>query len=594
METNERNLKKLFQGDTRYVVPLFQRPYVWNRQDQWEPLWEDIRDLADAEMRGQASPHFMGAIVLNQLRQPTGELDVRLIIDGQQRLTTIQLFLEAMRDIAESEHHKKLEALERLTRNPLDVCSIPEEQYKVWPTNADRSAFMQVMLAKHPRELKASNAGSIADAWSYFFVQISEWLLEEPEQKADRLEALNSAVTQRLSFVVIDLEEGEDPQVIFETLNARMTPLLPADLIKNVLFRNVGQSDGEAAAEALYRETWQSFETDHGFWRIETGRGHARRYRIDLFLQNYLTAVTADEVPVAHLYSYFLTRLQRRRLTSRQWLEEIARYSESFRTIVDCSGRHSERLSALAQLNYDTLNPFILQMLVRRADDAAGVERALKYVESFLVRRLVCGLTTRGYGRFFLSLLPAIDSDDFATATHEKLRQSAADASRWPDDEEFRRAWLSTPVYHFQKGRLIAILLSVERALAGKFGEKVAIESDLTIEHILPQQWEANYPLPSEAAPEHRMRRDSLLHTFRNLTLVSGALNGSMSNAPWADDQSGRRGKRSALMEHSQLNMNRRLLDDPRWQTAWNDEAIELRGTVLFEAARKVWPIFRT
>jgi uncharacterized protein with ParB-like and HNH nuclease domain len=187
MYTGIHSIKVIFEKDQRLVVPLFQRPYVWRQELQWEPLWEDIRGVAERHLRKDITkPHFLGAVVLDQIRQPIGRVNSRLVIDGQQRLTTIQLFVEAFADIcAENGQTNYHRALLKLTRNDNPLSEDENEVFKIWPTNSDQEHFRNVMSAKTPAELRkmykvSSNASSIgnsiADCYLYFYGEISGWL----------------------------------------------------------------------------------------------------------------------------------------------------------------------------------------------------------------------------------------------------------------------------------------------------------------------------------------------------------------------------------------------------------------------------------
>jgi uncharacterized protein with ParB-like and HNH nuclease domain len=341
MDTRPLSVWQIFGQDRRLVVPLFQRPYVWTQGAQWELMWRDILFVSERLLGQQAvRPHFMGAIVLDQLRKPTGHLDTRLIVDGQQRLTTIQLLLESLCDICSEkgiENYRK--ALWKLTRNDDPMSKDPDEQFKVWPTNVDREHFRRVMAAGSPSELRASYGRRdgawevghpIADGYLFFFRRITEWLAPAEQGFEDRLAGLYKAVREYVRMVVIDLDSDDDPQLIFETLNARGTPLLPADLVKNYLYR---RAELEAEdLEPLYKQYWSSFDGESAYWRAEVGRGHARRPRIDTFLQHYLTLQTGEEVSVGNLYAAFRGYLEREEHTrARSHLESIVTYATVYR-----------------------------------------------------------------------------------------------------------------------------------------------------------------------------------------------------------------------------------------------------------------------
>ena len=250
MKSNTLTPFELFGNQVRYTVPLFQRPYVWNEKDQWGPLWEDVRTVAErilenkeAQASGgkptQAVPHFLGAIVLDQKMVPTGLIQERHVIDGQQRLTTLQLLMDAAQEIvAEWGSDADASALGSLVLNNISQVAFSDQVFKVWPTNYDRDAFRAAMSneTEVTGDLEKSR---IVAAHTFFRKEVKDWaeVTGDPDKAALRLNALVLALSQYLHIVVIDLEEGDNAQVIFETLNHRGTPLLAADLIKNFVFR---------------------------------------------------------------------------------------------------------------------------------------------------------------------------------------------------------------------------------------------------------------------------------------------------------------------------------------------------------------------
>ncbi len=242
--------------------------------------------------------HFLGATVHEKAAVPPGQIEIRLVIDGQQRLTTLQLLLKAFQDVALAKGLDSFaQALANLTRNNHPLITKVEERFKVWPTNADRQEFRRVMEAGSPAALKevcgtkqsAARIGRpLPDAYLYFAGVIDIWLGQSEAEP--RVRALYSVLYQELRLVVIDLDDKDDAQLIFETLNARGTPLLAADLVKNALLQEIRAKGGPA--DDLYQQHWMPFDTDAGYWRKLIGRGHAQRPRIDVFLQHLLTLKT--------------------------------------------------------------------------------------------------------------------------------------------------------------------------------------------------------------------------------------------------------------------------------------------------------------
>jgi hypothetical protein len=312
VDVNKLILSRLFDSTERLEAPLFQRPYVWERKQNWEPLWEAIELHADQRLAGnQARPHFLGTIVLDQLRTPPGRVHARQIVDGQQRLTTLQLALAAARDICrENGMASHEQAFRKLTDNSMPLSTCQEDVFKVWPTNADRGDFEAVMTAGSEevvRRLPHANPDDqwlIPDAYLYFHEIFTEWL-RDPRQDnfAARLDSLYYTFLEGLQVVVINLEEKDDAQEIFETLNALGTPLLPADLVKNFLFRKALEQGHDT--DALYERYWRPFDTERAFWREKTRQGRLKRPRIDLYLYHYVTYMLGEVVLDTQLFDSF-------------------------------------------------------------------------------------------------------------------------------------------------------------------------------------------------------------------------------------------------------------------------------------------------
>lgn len=595
MYTGTHSMKVIFEKDQRLVVPLFQRPYVWSQEHQWEPLWEDIRNVAERHLRnGDAKPHFLGAVVLDQIRQPIGRVDSRLVIDGQQRLTTIQLFIEAFADIcAEQGQMNYHRALLKLTRNDNPLSEDENEVYKIWPTNSDQDHFRTVMMAGTAAELRKSYmvnstaakiGNSIADCYLFFNYEISGWLSASKDRLTDRVEVLYKTICEYLRMVVIELDKDDDAQLIFETLNARGTPLLPSDLVKNFLFHKA-ETEGEKI-DPLYKKYWKPFDDESHYWRKEVGIGHAKRARIDLFLQHYLTLKTHDDVPSGHIYTayrqFVLGDIDSK---ASDHLQDLQKYADIYKQINNLprNTRVGISLFWLDILGVTTVYPFLLELFSRYELDDPEIEKTLIYIESYLVRRMVCVLTTRGYNRTFLELLSVFseDTDSISKIVFEALSAFDAESNRWPGEGEFKHSWTGRPLYNLlRRQRLNLILESLERSLHTDFTEDVEIKRKLTIEHLMPQEWRKHWPLPVEGSPdEMEGNRNRLIHTIGNLTLLTEKLNPSVSNSGWSTKRDGIK-KRSILMLNKQL-------DD---YSSWSEKEIEARADQLFTLAAKIWP----
>jgi uncharacterized protein with ParB-like and HNH nuclease domain len=176
MGADKITVNGLFDPTERREAPLFQRPYVWKQEDNWEPLWESIRAVANKRLADTPiRPHFLGTVVLDQLRTPTGKVGARQVIDGQQRLATLQLAIAAARDLCRALGQEKFsEAFAKLTDNDVPLSDDPDDVFKVWPTNADRAEFRSVMTARSVEAvegLSIKGDGLIRGAYLFFPVE---------------------------------------------------------------------------------------------------------------------------------------------------------------------------------------------------------------------------------------------------------------------------------------------------------------------------------------------------------------------------------------------------------------------------------------
>jgi uncharacterized protein with ParB-like and HNH nuclease domain len=595
MKAGTLSVKDLFGSDRRYVVPLFQRPYVWSESNQWDPLWTDILRLASQIYDGESHirPHFLGAIVLDQLPHPTGHLEARQVVDGQQRLTTLQILLEAFADICQKASAGPYDrALLKLTRNDDPISKDPDDEFKVWPTNADRDSFRIVMKAATPSAvLKAFDQKSqaervghpIGDAYLFFYSQIHEWLHQEPKGLMERIEALYYAVREHIRVVAIDLTKEDDPQVIFETLNARGTPLLPADLIKNLLFYHA-QSQG-AQLEQLYEKYWAPFDQGAKYWRREVGRGHARRPRLDTYLMHYLTMKTMREVPASHIYVAYQDYANdgvKEGVESE--LRDLRRYAATYREFEneDLETRDGLFFHRLNIMNITTAYPFLLKLCESETKKQI-IGKVLHALESYLIRRMICRLSTRGYNLLFIDIIKSWEKEHHSAVSNiaSFLKRFEGEDRRWPEDAEFEAAWMTRPAYTvMSQARIRMILEALEADLRSKKSEKIKFGDKLTIEHLLPREWKRYYPLPKRKRPEiAEVEREEVIHTFGNLTLLTSSLNPAVSNGPW-------KRKRKEILRHSALALNRALGEEQEW----NEVSIRKRGKRLFTIARRMWP----
>jgi Protein of unknown function (DUF1524)/Protein of unknown function DUF262 len=422
----------------------------------------------------------------------------------------------------------------------------------------------------------------IPKAYLYFHDTASTWLKapSEPDY-AKRLKVLYEALKDRLSLVVIDLEPEDDAQEIFQTLNALGTPLLPADLVKNYLFH---RAEGEELdTEKLYQLHWKQFDDERSHWRKEVGQGRFKRPRLDWFLQHYLTLVVGEEAVTTQLFSSFRDYVRKGKRSTSEYLEEFESYARIYKSFEEFAkdtwaGSFFYRLG---EMDTSTVFPLLLEVFKRHpsVEEEGGVRQVCQDLESFLVRRVVCQLTPKNYNRFFVDVIQKLQhEDDFsASAIRSLLLEQTVDTSRWPSDDEFRQAWITTPFYRrLYRRRVRMILEALDAAVQTDKTEKVAINEKLTIEHLMPQEWEQHWPLNDGVDAE---LRNSLIHVVGNLTLLTKKLNPSVSNGPWD-------AKRKAILKHSAIALNRYFHE----ALTWTEDDIARRTDGFLQLALKIWP----
>lgn len=301
MEAHPRRLKAVFGRDVRLVVPLFQRAYVWNEEKQWAPLWQDVLAAYERSEDDDAAAHFLGAVVLQLRPGALGAIEQREIIDGQQRLTTLQLLIAAVSDAFTRRglDTKASRRLRRLIANDPDAVDDEADIHKLWPTNRDRSGYVEVMDGRLLEANVGEVEGQIRRGYLWFRDAVDAWLVDVGEDDHEvALSRLAEVISDLLELVVIDLGEQDDAQMIFETLNARGTPLRASDLIKNLIFRTL--QDSGRPVDRLYEKYWKPLEDP--YWEQEDRIGRLVRERLDVFMGHFLVVLLNAEVQSHSLF----------------------------------------------------------------------------------------------------------------------------------------------------------------------------------------------------------------------------------------------------------------------------------------------------
>ncbi len=625
MDAKDHPVISVLNDQKRFMVPIYQRQYSWDEK-RWIPFWEDVLAKAEESLEGKPKfQHYMGALIIapGSDGYVVGTTPRVQVVDGQQRLTTFQLFLAALREVGNRKEFPEIgESVQNYIFNrPMTGDTDPDAKFKLVPTPEDRRLIHHIMegpwgsLPKKYGEYFYKNGGLkpsapkamravamlIAKAERY-----SEYgALDEdevvPEEKDDkkiqqkRLHALVQALLNHLKLVVITLDEGDDAQVIFETLNSRGEPLLAMDLVRNNIFHRAA-SQGEDP-EKLFDAKWRIF--DGQFWKDNSPRAKPKRPRIDHFLSHALTAQTGKEVSVRELYAEYRAFTRPKGLPRfakvAEELEALLQFASSYQELEDADGRTELGWlgSKLAVWEVATAYPLAFNIAVSDAQDSEK-KSLYQLIYSYLVRRAICGLTAKGLNKTFARVVGAflengVSVQSFAHA----FADQTGPAVRFPGDEEFQNAVRLNPLYQWmlKKERLTDILWEFELKLRDKYTVGTGRPDYISIEHILPQNWREHWPLPDgRKAPsdgsvglDEEMiaqisARQSVLHGLGNLTLVTVPANSSAQNHAFA--------KKQGWLKKSLLALNAPIIE----RDEWDEKEIARRARTLAGVAVNIWP----
>jgi len=594
MKTDVVKPKDIFYNPTQLTVPLFQRPYVWSKDTQWSPLWQDIVRLIEVlEQHNQDATHFLGAIVIQQVPTKLGDLPTWNVIDGQQRLTTIQLLLNALRGELDRRGFVQLAGqILPLVENPPDYLVNDNDRFKLWPTNRDRDGFVSVMAASPPVDHNVIPPTRLSEAHRFFTEAITNWLDggESPERRARSLVA---TLQDRLEIASIRLDSNEDAQAIFETLNARGTPLSAADLIKNFVFQNY--SGSSADAEKAYHEYWAEFETP--WWEKEIATGRVKNSRASLFLWQWLIARTLSDFPLREVFTQFKHYVNTVAKDMAVLLPQIKAGAERYRSIIEGSSRPNGELSRqelfsyrIGTLDSEIARPLLIWLDEPEQDDMPREikDEVLAILESWFVRRALVKAPAQGTNRLLVDLLQHLSKQplaDIAQATRQYLIDNHTVIGFWPGDDEVRQVLESNPAFtRYVRARLRMILEALEDEMRGyPDGHKLAMSPVVrgkgTVEHIMPQNWQRHWPKRLDAQQEEL--RNLAVQQLGNLTLVTQKLNSKVSNSSWAN-------KKKYFLKHDDLLLTKDAISEA--PDGWDEAAIGNRTSRMIDQILAIWP----
>lgn len=556
MKAGEVVFQKLLDGKIQYVVPLYQRTYNWE-SDQWEQLWDDLLELYALPSSGN---HFIGSIVTQQVPDSPESVTRYTLIDGQQRMTTLLLLLSVIKQRAEVDKATWGELADEIQESCLTNKFNSGDQFlKLMPTQSDRAPFRKVV------EGAIVPAGSqIAKARDYFAKMLEQGDGNDPQLD---LRKLHSCIVNHLDMVSIHLHDDDSPNRIFESLNNTGMSLSVADLVRNYLLMNIPEPEQQ---ERAYHEHWYPMEQTLAkgsgdtagdfFWRYCMMHGSLLR-KDDTYkqIQESISRPTPEKALTA--------------------LRDFAKFSNYYAQISGLTNEGlveplTEGFERLNQWDFTVAYPFLMRAMDSLATGVVGqsdLVEVIRLIESYVVRRTVCGVPTNQLRRIFAQM--SGQGDFFTTDLYQKTRNHLL-ANRWPNDADFVPAFVQFPLYTSSRvrgSRLNLVLWTLERAFGHK--ESPAQTDQITVEHIMPQSLTDDWrkELGANWAEVH----DKWLHTVGNLTLTG--YNAPLGNKPFSE-------KKRDLADS-----NFALSDSIQNFAGWNEDSIRQRGEELANLALQVW-----
>lgn len=556
MKAGEVVFQKLLDGNLQYIVPLYQRTYSWD-ESQWEQLWDDLLEVYAADLN---RTHFIGSVVTQQITTPPEHLSRYILIDGQQRMTTLFTLLSVIRKTAAA----RGEAQDTLLAQEIQYTCLTNQfkegrdKNKLLPTQSDRASFQAVMDGETP-----PLDSQIGRAVRYFEDVLAG---EDATGQPIDLRRMHGCIVNRLDMVSIHLEKHDSPNRIFESLNNTGMRLSVSDLIRNYLLMTISDPHRQELAytnlwfpmERRLSQNWSS--SDDFFWRFLMMDGSLPR-KDDTF-DGVRARLKNEETPEK----------------AEAELGEYSKLSRYYAQLIELDSEESdlpqfivEQIKRLNRWEVRVAYPFLMQGMDKMETGRISereLGEVMRMIESFVIRRVVCGVPTNLLRRFFAQMSAEVQHDDFVQKTRDLLLRN-----RWPSDEQFQTALVTYDLYvpaRLERTRLI--LESLQDSFLDV--EPPKLTDGITIEHIMPQVLSESWlrDLGVSATETHEW----WLNTVGNLTLTGR--NSTLGNKSFAD--------KKKWFKKSNFALSQGILE----VDAWNATTIEERGRALAERAVKIWP----
>ena len=550
MKATESNFLKLFEGRKQFIIPIYQRTYSWTLE-QCEQLWDDI---CWASENDSVAGHFIGSIVYIEkgLYQVTSVPQL-MVIDGQQRLTTIFLLLAVLGKTL-MERNEEAEITRKKINNYYLFNSeeTGDLRYKLLLTKRDKNTLNSLLDDRK------------ADFFSKRIIETYKFF-EKQVRKYTNLNLLYRGLG-KLIIVDISLDRNYDnPQLIFESLNSKGLDLSQADLIRNYILMKLDKDE----QEELYNNYW--YKMEDGFRNSEAPD------IFDRFIRDYLTVKTGRICKIDEIYSSFKKYVQKKEESIQQIVSDILCYSRHYAKFVLMKVDDKELNKILYDINtlkVDVAYPFLLTIYddyERQRLSRDELISILKLLESYVFRRAICEISTNSLNKIFADLGREIEKENYLESVQAAFLYKDF-YKRFPKDEEFHKKFIAKDVYNFRNR--IYLLRKLEN-----YGrkEEVVVEN-YTIEHIMPQNKNLSSDWKKELGENWEEVHSAYLHTIGNLTLTG--YNSELNDRPFIEKRDLDGGFADSPL---QLNKSLARLEH------WNEEEILKRANMLTDLALKIW-----
>ncbi len=535
--------------EKQFVIPIYQRVYSWEKE-QCKQLWDDIIKTGGND---QIEGHFIGSIVFVHDGIYTTNYNELLIIDGQQRLTTITLLFIALRNYLndEDEFLEKFSCQKIQNRYLINSDEKGDKKFRLILSESDRDTLLS--LIDENRRKPSEPSLKIMENFKLF----EEWI----SKNTDKLETIFKGL-DKLMVVEISLERDKDnPQLIFESMNSTGKDLTQTDLIRNYILMGLEPEK----QKIFYKKYWRAMEED--FKQNET--------LFNQFVRHYLTIKTRDIPNINKVYEAFKRYQQERGIETEVLLQDLQKYCEFFCQIVfkkEANKDLNKALGFLVDLEMDVIYPLLLELYSDYSDGVLSKQDfipTIYLIESYICRRAVCGLGTNSLNKVFPSFTKKINKDQYLESIKAHFGY-LTEKQRFPNNDEFKKLFITIDFYSFKKKEYF-----FERLESFNTEEPVNTKA-CTIEHIMPQTLTEEWK--RDLGENFQAIHDKYLHTIGNLTLTG--YNQKYSNNSFQEKRDMEKG-----FKNSPLRLNQGLRD----LESFGEEEIKKRANDLADLALKIW-----